>query len=754
MKEWRNVVKREWFLEGFGVVTGMAGLFEMNPVSVAYFFCLRDQGLRGIGAFIGTLLGVYLRMGEIEAVKYGVIILTGITLGHIFNYGLYRQNFYRSAIRLSVVTFVLTISEKCLSGLMGIHIWMAVLEGILVLLFMIVLRPGLAFLLCGSLRRKNGEIINNEEMVSLIVIYGIIMYVISYGDSGIALGAGRLVAWCGVLIIGYLYGSGAGAAMGAVCGGASLLGGMSASVIKGSLAGQMSTFWWMHAGDRISLMGVWCMAGIFAGALPGKYKLQLVRGNQNEESESYVRNNVQKMTKSRFYEYADALQRLSRLFRIERGSAKSFSYQDINEVFEDVSAQFCKDCPHSASCWDENYEASYSETQKIFLKAREQGVVRREEVPVSFFERCYRADEFLSETNHNMEISRINQGWYGRLMESREAVAEQLNEIASMIRDFSVDVSEIKQVHSKREGEVKRLLQRIGVELRDIYLLERKGKITEYHVMMKVKAGYCVTVREVADCLERIFGQPIRAKEGSRKIVPKTFETVVFEEDAKFKILTGIARCKKSGEGVSGDSYSFLELQNGDVSMVLADGMGSGDLANKESTTIIDMLERFMEAGCLEESAIKMINSMYLLQKEGKSYSTIDVSLINRYTGRLQVIKMGAPATFIRRKDGVEILNRDSFPAGIFSKVEAEELSKILQEGEQVIMMTDGVLDNVGLLDKEKVMADYIQGLTTNNAQRIAEEILDFSLGQKGGENLDDMTVMVAGIWEKNASYK
>ena len=57
--------------------------------------------------------------------------------------------------------------------------------------------------------------------------------------------------------------------------------------------------------------------------------------------------------------------------------------------------------------------------------------------------------------------------------------------------------------------------------------------------------------------------------------------------------MQGIARLKKDGAQISGDNFSFLELERGDLLLGLSDGMGSGSAACKESEMVLDLVERF-----------------------------------------------------------------------------------------------------------------------------------------------------------------
>ena len=64
---------------------------------------------------------------------------------------------------------------------------------------------------------------------------------------------------------------------------------------------------------------------------------------------------------------------------------------------------------------------------------------------------------------------------------------------------------------------------------------------------------------------------------------------------------------------VSGDNYSFLELSGtGELLMVLTDGMGSGEMADRDSSNLIEALEYLMEAGFEKKSALRLLNTLFV----------------------------------------------------------------------------------------------------------------------------------------------
>lgn len=86
--------------------------------------------------------------------------------------------------------------------------------------------------------------------------------------------------------------------------------------------------------------------------------------------------------------------------------------------------------------------------------------------------------------------------------------------------------------------------------------------------------------------------------------------------------------------------------------MCLSDGMGSGMEACKESETVVELLEQFMESGFSQETAAKMVNSALVLKGQDGMFSTVDICAVDLYTGICNFLKAGAASTFIKEITG------------------------------------------------------------------------------------------------------
>ena len=121
--------------------------------------------------------------------------------------------------------------------------------------------------------------------------------------------------------------------------------------------------------------------------------------------------------------------------------------------------------------------------------------------------------------------------------------------------------------------------------------------------------GGCISLKSFVTAAGHALGRQMRAAADTKTFISKEPVNYVFYEDTVYRNVQGIARVKKDGAKISGDNFSFLELERGEFLLGLSDGMGSGSMACKESEMVLDLVERFLEAGFSVETAIRMMNS-------------------------------------------------------------------------------------------------------------------------------------------------
>jgi stage II sporulation protein E len=383
----------------------------------------------------------------------------------------------------------------------------------------------------------------------------------------------------------------------------------------------------------------------------------------------------------------------------------------------------------------------------MFEAAEKKGTVKKEDIPDEFLNECICIDEFIAETNKGFEIAKLNQIWHNRISESREVIAEQLKEVSSVIQEITGDIYDAAETARSLEEKVIKRLRAEHIITKDITIFERGDKRKEVYLSAACRGGRCITAKETAAVLSDALGVRMRASEASKSVIAKEYENFIFVEDTKFKILTGVARAMK--ESVSGDNFSVLKMETGEYMLALSDGMGTGKDAGDESEMVMSLLEQMIESGFKAETAIKLINSSLVLKSDRQTFSTIDMSIVNLFTGMCEFIKIGAAAAFIKRDNWVETITSTTLPIGMFGNVDYDTVTKKLYEGDIVVMVTDGVLDSLKEENKEAAMEQLLLNIKSKNPQEIANRILDRTLSQTNFTPVDDMTVITAGIWLK-----
>lgn len=212
-----------------------------------------------------------------------------------------------------------------------------------------------------------------------------------------------------------------------------------------------------------------------------------------------------------------------------------------------------------------------------------------------------------------------------------------------------------------------------------------------------------------------------------------------------------IGRAKIAQQEISGDSQVTFEITSSKVAILLSDGMGVGLRAHTESSIAVRLLERMIKAGYDLATAVSLINRLLLLRNQDEMFVTIDLVVVDLFSGQLEFVKIGSAPSFIKRGRQVEIIHNHALPVGVLSRVDVESDKRTLQEDAVLIMTTDGVLDaQRNLARKDEWMCWNLRRLpNSGDMALLAEKILAESLQISSGQVKDDMMVVVARLVRK-----
>lgn len=448
--------------------------------------------------------------------------------------------------------------------------------------------------------------------------------------------------------------------------------------------------------------------------------------------------------------FADSLVHLSNTFLTLEGYKGTFTRDEIEEMFLRTTEKVCIGCECEKRDWclTENRVHTYQMLYEILCGVEEYGAELSIELKRKLQKRCIMAPRFLREALEVFENAKQILMWNNKIVQNREGYAGQLSSLAKVIqyttRELDAGIFEDEHL----EKRLKAQLRKSGVRmLSSVFYMTPQGKY-EIHLTVKAMKGQLVATKELAALVGKCAGRIMMPEQGERPIVGEEYCSVACVESARYHTLQGVAKIGKGCEKISGDTFLMTDLPGGRKGIALSDGMGSGERAFEESKMVVEMLEELLEAGFPVKTAIQMMNTALAIGREEVRFSTIDVSMFDLYSGICEFVKAGASTTFIKKRDGVEKISSTTLPIGVLQDIEIDSVTRQLESGDYVVMVTDGVMDALPVGEQDALMSTFIQDSKIVNPKELAHHILGQVLEWTGEIPLDDMTVVVAGMWK------
>lgn len=214
----------------------------------------------------------------------------------------------------------------------------------------------------------------------------------------------------------------------------------------------------------------------------------------------------------------------------------------------------------------------------------------------------------------------------------------------------------------------------------------------------------------------------------------------------------GAALRPKEGESVCGDTLVSFQREDGVWCLLLADGMGSGEDARKESALTCRLLRQFLEAGIEPEAALKTLNSaMALRGAETGSFTTIDLCTFDPAAGEAVFYKYGAAPSYLKKGGSVRRVTGGSLPAGLRGTPAAPDVTTVhLEPGSFAVMISDGVADP----GRDEWLLDLLAGWEGEDPQVLAGLILTESIRREHLADDCGIQVLYRPVGEKNSSRR
>jgi len=629
------------------------------------------------------------------------------------------------------------------------------------------------FMVSGEVIRSRKALVNYsfEEMTAFVILgVGLVM---GLNDVHIAgLGISSILCRLGILIAAYLWGSGGGTMVGVMSGmipsiassifaqslGLYALSGLLAGIFRnfgrlgviiGFMLGNLAISMFI-AENQITIIGIWetGVASILFYLLPESLQENMpikslgtvAKGPDGEWARVDTR--IKAAVGSKIQNLAEVFNELSSTFTADSGqSPKAQDVAYLNYLYDELAHGFCEECTRYNGCWGRDCYNTSQLLLDIFTVAEGEGQVKYDDCPPEFKRKCVHGRELVSTVNYLFDNLRMNEYWSGKIDESRELVARQLKGVSQVVMNLAEEIDVETVVDFELRAALLQSCARQGINLKDITPLRTNWQQLQLEVVARSCVDEAGCDLSIAPLISSLLGEKM---EVCTKKCPRFKGQGLCEftltRAFNYEVKSAVAQVAR--EALSGDSYTISTLKEGKELLVLSDGMGVGEPASSQSRTAVSLLKNLLNSGFDKEVAVKTINSVLLLRSTTETFTTLDMVMIDLYTGEVDFIKTASAPSFLKRYSQVAVISASSLPIGILNEVELVSEKKNLLPQDMILMVSDGVIEASRSLNGEEWISELLSNLDENDPQKVAEIVINRALSLAQGKPHDDMTVI------------
>lgn len=407
-------------------------------------------------------------------------------------------------------------------------------------------------------------------------------------------------------------------------------------------------------------------------------------------------------------------------------------------VCENVEKEVCNNCGLKTYC----YEHRQGVTRDDFFRLEElleaQGRISESDVEDAFVKNCCKKGEIARSMNLNYReyLSAIEA--QRRVSDVRGVVAGQFSGVSDILSDLSDEFKNTMRCDLDSSERIISALSALGaIPVECICLVSDGGRMSvELELSSKgdSKLSKGTIMREVSKCCGRRFDLPTVTCEGDR-IRAALCEMPVYDVEI------GSDQHIANNGRLCGDCLDYFNDGFGKTYALVCDGMGTGGRAAVDGNMAVSVMGRLLRSGLSADSSLQIVNSALMVKSEDESLSTLDLTGVDLYTGKVTLKKAGAPATFVRKNGRVTVREMPSLPVGILNGVKFSSDTVNLSSGDMVVMVSDGVITG-----DEKWLEKLIRSWNEGSTQELARAVVDEAIKRRGDSPDDDITALAIRI--------
>lgn len=407
-------------------------------------------------------------------------------------------------------------------------------------------------------------------------------------------------------------------------------------------------------------------------------------------------------------------------------------------VCENVEKEVCSNCGLKMYCFEHRQGVTRDDFSRLEEVLEAQGQVTERDVEKTFVKNCCKKGEIAQSMNTNYREYLSSIEAQRRVADVRSVVAGQFSGVSDILGDLAEEFKNTMKCDTESADRIISALSALGaMPVECICLVSNGGRMSvelELSTKGDKKIPRGIIMREVSKCCGRRFDLPTVTNEGNRI-------RIAMCEMPVYDIEIGSDQHIANNGKLCGDCLDYFNDGFGKTYAIVCDGMGTGGRAAVDGNMAVSVMGRLLRSGLSADSSLQIVNSALMIKSEDESLSTLDVTSVDLYTGKITLRKAGAPVTFIRK--GGRVISREmpSLPAGILNGIKFSSDTVNLTTGDMVVMVSDGVVTG-----DEKWLEKLIRTWNEGSTQDLARTVVAEAIKRRGDSPDDDITALAIRI--------
>jgi len=419
----------------------------------------------------------------------------------------------------------------------------------------------------------------------------------------------------------------------------------------------------------------------------------------------------------------------------------AISAPDVGTLCREVSEDICRRCARNSACWQQGFDNTMASFNALAAVLREEGKVSREQLKGALKD-CPQAGSITDRINEGYGRFVMRENAFRRLAEIRAVAGDQFYAMASMLNELSAVFADAVTVDEVAGARVREVCDRFSLPLTEVLCTVGAGRRMTVDMMLSDTAfsiDEAMWRQQLSEVCGRVFQPPQITRMG-------TAARVLLRERPRYKVAVGQAQLTCSGERLCGDAAEVFTDAEGRTVLVISDGMGCGGRAAVDGAMAAGLTARLLQAGFGADSVLRMVNAALMVKGGSESLATLDVAIIDPFTGKTSFWKAGASVSLLFSGGRVSRVEQSSLPLGILREVTFARSEDQLASGDVLLLFSDGAVSE-SVAAAEEILREYdTQG---GSMQNLAEKVASAArrLQQAKGGHEDDVTVLAARVY-------